>query len=68
MDKDKREEFQKELASLVNRYSLENGSDTPDYILADYLMGCLDTFNDALHRRENWHGRGVCLPKEPTTP
>ena len=34
------EGFRKELACLINRYSRENGSDTPDFILADYLDGC----------------------------
>lgn len=28
--------FTEELKSLINRYSLENGSDTPDWLLADY--------------------------------
>lgn len=66
MDKDKRAEFQTDLTALLNRHSLENGSDTPDFILADYLMGCLDAFNDSLHRREKWHGRKVGDDGEPT--
>lgn len=39
------EEFEKELTNLINCYSLENGSDTPDFILAKYLVGCLQAFN-----------------------
>lgn len=27
--------FRKELQTLINKNSLENGSDTPDFILAD---------------------------------
>ena len=29
-------EFKKELEKLINKYSLENYSNTPDYILTDY--------------------------------
>ena len=55
-------DFQKELTSLLNRHSQENGSDTPDFILAEYLQGCLDNWNHAVQKRENWYGRG---PKAP---
>ena len=51
-------EFQKELRDLINRYSMESGSDTPDYILAEYLMGCLEVFNKTVKARESWYGRG----------
>jgi hypothetical protein len=49
--------FQDELANLINKYSLENGSNTPDFILALYLQQCLATFNDIMKKRENWYGR-----------
>jgi hypothetical protein len=49
--------FEKELEKLINRYSLENGSDTPDFILASYLKGCLDLWNSAVTTREQWYGR-----------
>jgi hypothetical protein len=35
----------KELAATLNRHSMENGSDTPDFILATYLTDCLNAFN-----------------------
>jgi len=50
--------FRKELEILINKFSLENGSDTPDFILADYLTNCLKTFDDTLQAREEWYGRG----------
>lgn len=50
-----RNEFYVELTSLLNRHSVENGSDTPDYILARYLMGCLDTFERAVRQRDSWY-------------
>ena len=37
--------FEKELRELINRHFLENGSDTPDFILASYLGACLENYN-----------------------
>ena len=50
-------DFVSELQSLLNRHSKENGSGTPDFILAEYLWGCLLHFNAAVNRREAWYGR-----------
>lgn len=50
------ETFEKKLKALINHYSLENGSDTPDFILAQYLNSCLQTFNTALKARDKWYG------------
>lgn len=50
--------FQRDLAVLINRYSRENGSNTPDFLLANYLMQCLDVWNDATHQRDKWYGKG----------
>ncbi len=50
-------DFEKELSSLLNRFSVENESDTPDFILAQYLKGCLQVFAIAVQQRETWHGR-----------
>ena len=54
--------FQHELASLLNKYSKEAGSNTPDFILAEYLLGCLDAFEKATKRTQQWHGN---QPQEP---
>ena len=48
--------FRRELESLINKYSLENESDTPDFILADFLSGCLTLFDDVVVERDRWHG------------
>lgn len=37
--------FKKELTSLINKYNLESISNTPTFILAEYLMRCLESFN-----------------------
>jgi uncharacterized protein (DUF1778 family) len=49
--------IRKDIEEAINRASAENGSDTPDFILAEYLMGCLVVFDDAVRAREKWYGR-----------
>lgn len=50
------DELKKELAALLNKHSAENASNTPDYILAEYLIGCLDTWNHCAKQRSYWTG------------
>lgn len=50
------EGFVKDLQIVINSYSKENGSNTPDYILAQYLKGCLDNFNKIVMLRSDWYG------------
>ena len=49
--------FPAKLEELINCYSIENGSNTPDFILAEYLRGCLENFDMCVRRREEWYGR-----------
>ena len=49
--------FEQELRKLINRESMENRSDTPDFILAEYLHSCLVAFENATNARERWYGR-----------
>lgn len=48
--------FRKELTTLLNRYNAENSSNTPDFILAEYIENCLDAFDNASRKREKWYG------------
>lgn len=52
-----------ELAEIINRHSAENGSDTPDFILAEYLTGCLAMYDRALAAREHWYERKLTKEK-----
>ena len=45
--------FAIELQKLLNTMSMESASDTPDYVLAQYLRDCLDAFNRAAVYRDN---------------
>lgn len=53
-----------ELRAVLNRHSSENNSNTPDWILADYLTACLDAFNEAVKKRASWYGRWD-IPGQP---
>ncbi len=50
------EGFKAELVHLVNRHSMENESNTPDYLLADYLMDCLHAYKRVHNRTNDWFG------------
>jgi len=47
--------FSEELRDLINKHSMENHSDTPDFILRDYLMKCLEAFDVATNCRTHWY-------------
>jgi len=49
--------FGEELIRLINRHSIENGSNTPDFLLGEYLLDCLRLWNRTVTRREQWYGR-----------
>ncbi len=51
---EKRERMVRGFASLINCNSAENQSATPDFILGEYLMGCLETYERAVNQREAW--------------
>lgn len=56
--------FRIELEKLINQCSMESASNTPDFILAEYLTGCLTAFDQAVQQRENWYGRDP-RPSQP---
>lgn len=47
--------FIKDLQSLINEHNLENESNTPDFILANYLNETLNSFINASNAREAWY-------------
>jgi hypothetical protein len=51
-----REELGRDLAVVLNRHSVENVANVPDFVLATYLLGCLDTFHSAVGARDAWYG------------
>lgn len=49
------EKLRKEIEEAINRNSAENGSNTPDFILAEYLIQCLAAFDAACNARTKWY-------------
>lgn len=47
--------FKEELTSALNRACAENRSNTPDFILARFLIGCLNAFEVATNERRDWY-------------
>jgi len=58
-------EFKHDLEHLINKYSIESSSNTPDFILAEYLVACLKVFNATTKARSKWYGH-VDTPGEVT--
>ena len=48
-------ELRVELRRVLNGVSAENGSNTPDFILAQYLVSCLNAFDHAVKARDSWY-------------
>ncbi|AWN03370.1 hypothetical protein PBI_COUNT_47 [Microbacterium phage Count] len=61
-------QFQRDLASLLNSYSAESPSGTPDFILADFMNNILREFNEAIGRRAEWRGEEVEFRPRPEDP
>ena len=47
--------LEEEIAHLLNCKSMESESDTPDFILAQYLIGCLEVWNKTIRARDKWY-------------
>lgn len=48
--------FQQELTALINKYSLENQSNTPDFLLAAFLENVLVDWAHATRARDKFYG------------
>ena len=47
--------FNDDLRAVINAYGREAGSDTPDFILAQFLSRCLDAWDEAMARSREWY-------------
>ena len=54
-------EFGKELEALINKHSLENQSNTPDFLLSLYLENCLANWNAITTQRDRWYRNNPVL-------
>lgn len=49
-------DLKNELRALLNSHSAENASNTPDFLLAEYMLGCLEIYNITIQKRDAWRG------------
>lgn len=49
-------DFRVDLEELLNSNNKENGSDTPDYVLAQFLIASLASFDLAVRLRDQYYG------------
>lgn len=54
---DDKTEFRQALEHAINCHSMENGSNTPDFVLAQFLADSLAAFDRAVQHREAYYGR-----------
>jgi len=47
--------FMKELEEVLNRNSQENNSNTPDFLLAEFLQNCLEAWDRCTKARDEWY-------------
>jgi len=47
--------LKEDIQHLLNSYSRENESNTPDFILASYVESCLQSFEQATRQRDIWN-------------
>lgn len=59
MTKEKEIQVKEELRVLINRHSLENDSNTPDFLLAEVMLQCLKSYNSVIQNRDKWFGIDV---------
>jgi len=59
------EEFEEELTHLINRHSIENMVDMPDFLLARMICGMLEAIGPNVKKALDWHRcDSVCHPAE----
>lgn len=60
-DRGRESAFLVDIESAINRASKENDSNTPDFILAEYISDCLNAFTKASRAREKWYGKSLSI-------
>lgn len=48
--------FRSELETIINKYSVDNTINTPDFVLVKFIVDSLEAFNNATILRDKWHG------------
>ena len=57
--------FKNELRDLLNRYSMDNECDMPDFLLAEMLIGFIKATGGPVKKTLDWHGcDSICHPRK----
>jgi len=51
------EAFEKELTHLINRHSIEDVADVPDFVLAGMICRMIEAMGTSINKTLDWHGR-----------
>jgi len=58
-------EFKKELEELINKHSIENKCDIPDFLLASMICDFIEVIGKSFKKTLGWHGcDSECHPKK----
>lgn len=55
-------EFYRELSALLNKHGIDTMSNTPDFVLAVYVIRSLETWQQTVHDRDQWHSQDKRSP------
>jgi len=57
-------QFEKELTQLINKHSIENILDMPDFLIAEMLINIINSIGYISKKNLDWHGcDSICHPK-----
>lgn len=57
-------DFKNELTALINKHSIENVCDVPDFILSDMVCRFINAIGQPIKQTLDWHGTdSICHPK-----
>jgi hypothetical protein len=60
--------FEIELCNLINKFSVENIANVPDFILASMICRMIEAMGPKIKQTLTWHGcDSVCHPKPKST-
>ncbi len=59
------EDFERELIKLINKHSIEDKVDMPDFLLAKLLCQMIEAMGPVFKKVLDWHGYdSILYPKE----
>lgn len=58
-------EFKEELETLLNCHSIDSETETPDFILAQFLIDTIDAYSKVRDQTDRWKGREAPICAAP---